>query len=321
MHRAHRAERLAAARLARAGRPGLEIGLGAVVVADLAGAVRRLGGGDAVHHARVDVHFGQRQEQVEAGHRELQAKGRDPARRRPASSRGSRRRGRRRRPKRSAHDLQCSKHYRERRKRSSKSSLFVLVVRLRRAARLAKSGAEVVDALGFRRSRRRRRLPGRGELDLLRRRVRRRTSGSPTCSPPRTSANGWRRISPLGCARAASPARWRNARRRRATRSTSSTPSSPPPSFTASSASRCTRRDAGGRALIVNRPSSRAHSSRACRRARRVRADEIGDRPHQRVGAVRRKAGGARVEVRRQKCRADPQAWRTRRNETPMPRS
>ena len=32
-------------------RPGFEIRLGAVVVADLARAVRRLGGGDAVHHA------------------------------------------------------------------------------------------------------------------------------------------------------------------------------------------------------------------------------------------------------------------------------
>ena len=61
-------------------------------------------------------------------------------------------------------------------------------------------------------------------------------------------------------------------------------------------------RDAGGRALIVSRPSSRAHSSRACRRARASRRDEIGDRPHQRVGAVGRIAGGAPVEVRCQKA-------------------
>src|SRR6185437_255693 len=57
------------ARLARPRRPGFEIGFGAVVIADLAGAVRRLGGGDAMHHALVDVHFRQRQEQVEHWHK------------------------------------------------------------------------------------------------------------------------------------------------------------------------------------------------------------------------------------------------------------
>ena len=47
VHGAHGAHRLAAARRQRLGRPFFEVGLRAGVVADLARAVRRLGGGDA----------------------------------------------------------------------------------------------------------------------------------------------------------------------------------------------------------------------------------------------------------------------------------
>ncbi len=69
VHGAHRAERLAAARRQRLGRPFLEIGLARGVVADLARAVGRLGGGDAGDEPLVEVDLGERQEQVERGHR------------------------------------------------------------------------------------------------------------------------------------------------------------------------------------------------------------------------------------------------------------
>ena len=68
VHGAHRAERLAAARLERLGRPFLEIGLARGVVADLTRAVGRLGGGDAGDEPPVEIDLHQRQEQVQSGH-------------------------------------------------------------------------------------------------------------------------------------------------------------------------------------------------------------------------------------------------------------
>jgi hypothetical protein len=62
------AQRLAAARLQRLGRPRFEIGPRRSVVADLASAVRRLSRGDALDDSLVDVDLGEREEEIERWH-------------------------------------------------------------------------------------------------------------------------------------------------------------------------------------------------------------------------------------------------------------
>ena len=64
VHGAHRAERLAAARRQRLGRPFLEIGLARRIVADFAGAVGRLRGRDAGDDPPVEIDLGEREEEA-----------------------------------------------------------------------------------------------------------------------------------------------------------------------------------------------------------------------------------------------------------------
>src|SRR5579883_1442938 len=68
MHGAHRAERLAAARLRRLGRPGLVVRLGRRVVANLARPVGNFGGDNTVNEALVEIDLGERDEKLQVGH-------------------------------------------------------------------------------------------------------------------------------------------------------------------------------------------------------------------------------------------------------------
>jgi hypothetical protein len=68
MHRSHGAQRLAAGDVACVFRPRLEIGLGRLVIADLAGAVGLLGGDHAVHEPPVEIDLLKRKKEFEIGH-------------------------------------------------------------------------------------------------------------------------------------------------------------------------------------------------------------------------------------------------------------